>query len=262
MVGDESLKRSKAFLLISYGLLIVFGAAVLLDRGIAEAASGFAEGISDWSESGPSRYNAYLVSFLISIFGNTTVFVPIPYTAVVFIMTSQVGLDPLLLGLISGLGAAMGELTSYALGAGGGRYLEGHGYSKRFSSLHTFLLEHRRLVPLVIYLFAATPLPDDIIMVPLGIIRYGLMRTLIPCFLGKTTLLIIIGFIGSFLSGLGESLLGDPVTGILFDLATIAFIITSVYVIVEYDWSKLLEKATEKPVQSAHYQRPDLCVPP
>ena len=240
------MKRSKAFLLISYGLLIIFVAAVLLDRGIAEAISGFSEGIRDWAESSPSRYNAYLVSFLVSIFGNTTIFIPFPYTAFVFIMTSQFGLDPLLLGLISGLGAAIGEFTSYALGAGGGRYLEGHGHSKRFSSLHTFLLEHRRLVPLVIYLFAATPLPDDIIMVPLGIIRYGLMPSLIPCFLGKTTLLIVIGFFGSLLSGLGESLLGDPVTGILFDLVTIAFIITLVYVIVEYDWSKLLEKVTEK----------------
>lgn len=250
-VGDESLKRSKAFLLISYGLLVTFGAAALIDRGIAESISGFANVIRDWGESGPSRYNAYLVSFLISIFGNTTIFIPFPYTAFVFIMTSQLGLDPLLLGLISGLGAAIGELSSYALGAGGGRYLESHGYSKRFSSLHTFLLEHRRLVPLVIYLFAASPLPDDIIMVPLGIIRYGLMRTLVPCFLGKTTLLIIIGYFGSFLSGLGESLLEDPVTGILFDLVTIAFIITLVYVIVEYDWSKLLEKAAEKPPQSA-----------
>jgi len=239
------LKRSKAFLLISYGLLVTFGAVALVDRGIAESISGFTKGIRDWGERSPSRYNAYLVSFLISIFGNTTIFIPFPYTAFIFIMTSQMGLDPILLGLISGLGAAIGELTSYVLGAGGGRYLEGHGYSKRFSSLHTFLLEHRRLVPLVIYLFAATPLPDDIIMVPLGIIRYGLMPSLIPCFLGKTTLLILIGYFGRFLSGLGESLQEDPVTGILFDLVTIAFIITMVYVIVEYDWSKLLKRAAK-----------------
>ena len=243
---DRSLKRSKALLLITYGLLISFGAAVLLDRGIAESVSGLSNAIRDWGVSSPSRYNAYLVSFLVSIFGNTTIFIPFPYTAFVFIMTSQLGLDPLLLGLISGLGAAIGELTSYALGAGGGRYLEGHGYSKRFSSLHTFLLEHRRLVPLVIYLFAASPLPDDMIMVPLGIIRYGLMRTLVPCFLGKTTLLIIVGYFGSFLSGMGESILEDPVTGILFDMVTIAFIITLVYVIVEYDWSRLLVKASER----------------
>jgi membrane protein YqaA with SNARE-associated domain len=242
-VGEDRLRRSKAFLLASYGLLLILGAAALIDRGIAESVTSLGKGLRDWSKSSPSRMHAYLASFLISIFGNTTIFIPFPYTAIIFIMTSQVGLDPLLLGLISGLGAALGELTSYALGAGGGRYLESHGYTEKFRSLHEFMLGHKRLVPLVIYIFAATPLPDDIITVPLGIIRYGLIQTIIPCFLGKTTMLLCIGYLGSFVSGMGESFQENPVTGMIFDLAMIAFIITLVYVIVEYDWTKLLKNA-------------------
>ena len=235
------MKRSKVLLIASYCLLLILGAAALIDRGIAKYAMGLMKGLRDWSKSSPTRVQAYLASFLISIFGNTTIFIPFPYTAIIFIMTSQVGLDPLLLGLISGLGAAIGELTSYALGAGGGRYLESHGHSKKISPLHEFMLEHRKLVPLVIYIFAATPLPDDVIMVPLGIIRYGLIRTLIPCFLGKTTLLIFIGYFGSFVSGLGKTFGENPMTDMIFELITLAFIITMVYVIVEYDWTKLLK---------------------
>jgi membrane protein YqaA with SNARE-associated domain len=227
--------------LASYGLLCIVAVATIIDSRIAASATGFTKWLRDWSRNSPTRLHAYLVSFLLSIFGNTTIFVPVPYAALIFIMTSQVGLDPLLLGLISGLGAALGELTSYALGAGGGKYLERHGYAQKFSSLHRFMLERRRLIPLVIYAFAATPLPDDVLMVPLGIIRYGLARTLIPTFLGKTTMLLFIAYFGSFVSGLGGGLEENPVISILFDLTVIAFIVTVIYLVVEYDWTRLLK---------------------
>jgi len=235
------MKRSKKLLITAYVLIASFVAIALIDRNVAESVERLSNALRDWSRNSPTRIHAYFASFLLSIVGNTTIFIPFPYAAVVFIMTSQVGLDPLLLGIVSGIGAAIGETTSYALGYGGGKYLEKRGYAEKFGSLHAFLLEHRKLVPLAIYFFAATPLPDDVLMVPLGMLRYGLMRTLIPCCLGKMTMLLFIGYFGSFVSGLGGYLGEDPVFGIIFDAATIFFVVSMVYIIVEFDWAELLK---------------------
>ncbi|MGQ9514021.1 MAG: hypothetical protein ACUVTL_03075 [Thermoproteota archaeon] len=235
------MKRSKKLLIGSYISIAAFVALALIDRGVAESTAEISLALRDWSRNSPTRFHAYLASFFLSIVGNTTIFIPFPYAAIVFIMTSQVGLDPLLLGIISGFGAAMGEVSSYALGFGGGRYLEKHGYAKKFDLLNTLLLEHRRLTPLIIYFFAATPLPDDVLMVPLGILKYGVLSSIIPCFLGKTTMLLFIGYFGSFVSCLGGSFEEDPMIGIFFEALTVGFVITVVYIVVEYDWTKLLK---------------------
>ncbi|MBO3802477.1 MAG: hypothetical protein JTT11_01155 [Candidatus Brockarchaeota archaeon] len=233
------MKRSKKLLLFVYASVALFVVAAFVDRRIADYVEGVSIALRDWSKNSPTAMHAYLACFLLSIVGNTTIFIPFPYAAIVFIMTSQVGLDPLLLGIVSGFGAAAGELASYALGFGGGKYLEKRGYAEKFGSLHAFLLEHRRLLPLAIYVFAATPLPDDALMIPLGMLRYGLVASIVPCFLGKTTMLLFIGYFGSFVSGIGVDL--DPVAGILFDAATVCFVASMVYLVAECDWAKLLK---------------------
>jgi len=43
------------------------------------------------------------------------------------------------------------------------------------------------------FIFALTPLPDDLLFIPLGIMRYNLPKTLLAAFFGKLVMLLIQG---------------------------------------------------------------------
>ena len=60
------------------------------------------------------RAYGYLGAFIISIFGNFTILLPVPYTLTIYAFGAT--LNPLLLGLVCGLGATIGEFSAYILG--------------------------------------------------------------------------------------------------------------------------------------------------
>jgi hypothetical protein len=57
-----------------------------------------------------------------------------------------------------------------------------------------YLINHPKLAPFLIFLFGLTPLNDDMITVPLGIIRYNLKKTIFWCWLGKLGLMLIFSY--------------------------------------------------------------------
>ena len=65
---------------------------------------------------------SYFGVFLVSLIGSASILFPLPSTFVVFF--SAPFLDPFLLGLIGGLGAAIGEFTGYGLGIGGRKLIK------------------------------------------------------------------------------------------------------------------------------------------
>jgi hypothetical protein len=65
--------------------------------------------------------------------------------------------------------------------------------------------------PVLIFIFAATPLPDDAFLIVLGIAGYSIFITLVYCFIGK--------FVLCFLSSaLPIWLVGTPIGDLLFSL--------------------------------------------
>jgi len=69
-----------------------------------------------WQEIQHAEKYGYLGGFLISILGGITI-IPAPSLLVVFTLSHAV--NPLYLGLVSGLGEALGGITVYLTGAGG-----------------------------------------------------------------------------------------------------------------------------------------------
>jgi len=65
---------------------------------------------------------SYFGIFLVSLVGSASIFFPLPSTFVVF--ASALFLNPFLLGLVGGLGAAIGEFTGYGLGVGGRKLIK------------------------------------------------------------------------------------------------------------------------------------------
>jgi len=95
----------------------------------------------------------YLGAFLISLIASATIILPAP--GIVVIMAMGAALNPILLGVVAGLGSAVGELTGYAAGRGG-RALIPTQQQKQFEQIQTLT---KRYGPLILALLAAIPFP-------------------------------------------------------------------------------------------------------
>jgi membrane protein DedA with SNARE-associated domain len=210
--------------------------------------------IEDWLYAFALQYG-YLGVFLISLLGATSIFVPIPYTVVIFILGGLQDafgnwvFEPLWIAVAAGAGAAIGEFSGYLLGVGG-RKVIGDKYKKRMDFLTKLF---KKYGPIAIFVFALTPLPDDLLFIPLGVMRYSLLRAFVPAILGKFFSNLIIAYSGRLsleivkslfgLEGEGTSLLVGTVIGIV--LLIIVFII-----MFKLDWEKRFAKYVDEPKSS------------
>ena len=138
----------------------------------------------------------YFGVFLISVISNATIILPVPSLIFVFLLSGE--LNPILLALLSGLGSAIGELTSYGIGLGGVALTEQKkkhlkkkldGIEKMFQKYGGFW---------VIVLFAATPLPFDIVGLGAGALRYPPKKFFIATFIGKFIISLIVALAGFY----------------------------------------------------------------
>lgn len=122
----------------------------------------------------------YLGIFLISFIASASIFLPVPAFILVFIFGGI--LNPFLIGIFAGAGCALGELSGYFLGRGGRKIIEKK-YKKGLDK-YKKLLKPKIMFPVII-LFAATPLPDDVVGIVCGMIKYDIKKFLISSFIGK-----------------------------------------------------------------------------
>jgi len=149
------------------------------------------------------RYGYFGVFFIALVGGISTLF-PIPYTLTVFGL-SQIGLNPFLLGIIAGIGASIGDSFSYYLGYRGHEILSEKN-QKRFLKLQKIISNYPRIAPILIYFYGAiVPFSDDIILIPLGTMRYKYWKAILPICFGKITLNTYIALGGMFV---GEGISG------------------------------------------------------
>lgn len=125
------------------------------------------------------RELGYLGLFIISIIGNATLIIPAP----VFVAACAMGqvLNPIPVGIVAGLGAAIGELTGYMAGYGGEAIIpEG----KLYQRLHAFMERHGMLA---IFLLAAVPNPIfDVGGIIAGVLKMPVWKFLMAAWIGKS----------------------------------------------------------------------------
>jgi membrane protein YqaA with SNARE-associated domain len=189
----------------------------------------------------------YFGNFLISFLGNATILIPFPYMVVTFILggltnqiTSEFLFDPWLVGLLSGLGATLGEMTGYIIGYTGGQLID----KNQRNSFGEYMNEHPRATPLVVWFLAVTPLPDDVLIIPLGAAKYPWWKVMIPQFIGKTMFMTFIAWSGRIGLDIVGSLIGstDPSSLVsrCVEIASIFLIVLAIYVLVRIDWTKMV----------------------
>ena len=131
----------------------------------------------------------YLGAFLISVIGNATIVLPIPGMLIIFALGAV--FQPLLVGLASGVGAAIGEITGYVVGYSGRSIVQ---RSKLYAGMVDWV---KRWGVVAIFIFTVVPFfPFDLVGIAAGALRYPFWKFLLVCWLGRTLL-----YIGVALSG-------------------------------------------------------------
>jgi membrane protein YqaA with SNARE-associated domain len=175
----------------------------------------------------------YAGAFLISIFGNFTIFFPVPFTITIYAF--GVTLNPLLLGLTCGLGSTIGEFSAYLVGMGGRKVFEGR-YGERLESAK-LLIERYGMA--IIFLFALLPLPDDVILIPLGMMRYDLKKAMIAAFLGKFAMCTIVAYAGRFSYTFVRDIFESG--GIVGGIGSVVLLAIIMIAIMRIDWTRFIE---------------------
>jgi len=139
----------------------------------------------------------YLGAFLSGVLGTSSFMISIfPPQVVVFLMSAPaLGFNPMLVGILAGLGAGMGQFLHYYIGTGG-RFLLSE---KRRASMEKWKARLDRYGVVLIFLFAVTPLtPDDLLWIPLGMMKYPKLKALVSAILGKTVMLVLCAYGGYY----------------------------------------------------------------
>ena len=196
--------------------------------------------IENWLKDFAVQYS-YFGIFVISLLGATSIFVPIPYTIVIFILGGLQTFDPLWIAVAAGLGSAVGEFSGYLIGMGGRKVI-----SDRYKKRMDFLVKlFKKYGPIAIFAFALTPLPDDLLFIPLGVIRYSLLRAFIPALLGKFFSNLIIAYSGRLSLEIVKSIFGVEGEGTSLLVGTVIGIVLLIIVLIimfKVDWEKRFAK--------------------
>src|SRR2546430_3424014 len=177
--------------------------------------------------------NPIRVVCLVRLIGNMIPFFTIPYLLfVITIATGFPGLGLFQIAAVSALGASIGKFVSYGLGYGARRALSGS--RARFDSFRRLLGGSSFLLASV---FAALPLPDDIVFVPLGIIRYSPVKTFIALYSGKFFLTTLITYVARSSQGGLEDLLGG---GLYVSILSAVIVVLVAILLMRVDWEEVL----------------------
>jgi membrane protein YqaA with SNARE-associated domain len=135
----------------------------------------------------------YTGIFLINLIASSTIIIPLP--AAVFVFSFGSILNPFLVGVLAGVGSAIGELTGYALGIGGREILRGK-WKKQIIKVEKLFEKYGGF--LIIFVFAATPLPDDIVGIAGGVMKYPVKKFFVASLLGKIVLNLALAYAGFY----------------------------------------------------------------
>ena len=119
----------------------------------------------------------YLGVFFIELANSATIMFPTPGQSYTFALGFS--LNPLMIGLIGGIGSAIGELTGYAVGAKTGQRFKG---GRLFNRLQKFTM---RWGGFSLFLFATIPGPFEVAGLWAGTVRYPLARFFVFVAFGK-----------------------------------------------------------------------------
>jgi membrane protein DedA with SNARE-associated domain len=184
----------------------------------------------------------YLGVLVISFIGSIIVFIPVPYFPVLVTATLNRNLDPHVIALSSAVGAVAAKMIIF-YGSYYGRNILSSKTKKRIMPLQRLLGKYGWVGA---FTASLTPIPDDLVYIPLGLAKYNPWKFATAVFAGKLLLneMIVAGtiFIGRpFVDMLSAEEI-DPLYLITGAIVTAAVMGLIIYFSLRIDWSKIIGK--------------------
>lgn len=133
----------------------------------------------------------YLGIFLLMFISSATILLPIP--GLVGVPLAGMFLNPLRVGIIGGIGSALGELSGYFAGCGGRVAIE----KNKTEVYKTVKRWMRRNGFLTIFIFAAIPNPFfDVAGIAAGALDCPMWEFLLACLAGKVLKCVVLAYLG------------------------------------------------------------------
>ena len=132
--------------------------------------------------------------FLINFFGSATIFFPTP--AIASVVAGGVLYQPFIVGVVSALGASLGEMVGFFLGFTGKKF-----FIKNHNKLYGIFKDvFRKYGGIAIFVFAFIPNPFfDALGLIAGAFSYSPIRFFVWLFAGKLLRNILLAYLGHFL---------------------------------------------------------------
>ncbi|KFM20747.1 SNARE associated golgi family protein [Marine Group I thaumarchaeote SCGC AAA799-D07] len=182
----------------------------------------------------------YLGLAVVSFFGSLIPFVPVP--SFVLMVTMAVGsqFDIHILALIGAFTATAAKQIIFYISYGGRRIIS----EKTKKRMRPFQKLVKKYGGTAAFVAAATPIPDDIVYIPLGLAKYNPKKFFVATLLGKLVLCYVLVLVSHYM---GLSIL-EPILEDIDDPAPVyigiilfgAVMTTVVILLLRLDWAKIL----------------------
>jgi membrane protein DedA with SNARE-associated domain len=143
-----------------------------------------------------------------------------------------------IIGLIIALGAAFAKGIHYMVTF----FVSGHLSQKRQARLNADANKIRKWAFALLFLVAASPLPDEPVVIPLGLMKYSPGKFFLAYFLGKLTIAIAGAFIGQEANNLFSGWLSPEQIFVGSIIVSIALTVVITIILLKVDLGKLTEK--------------------
>ncbi len=184
----------------------------------------------------------YLALSLVSFFGSLIPFIPIPSFVVLATMAVGDQFNIHILAILGAVTTTFAKMIIFYVSYGGGRIIS-ENTRKRMKPFERLVKKYGGGAA---FIAAATPIPDDLVYIPLGLAKYNPKRFFVATLTGKFVLSYTIVLIAHFV---GLSIL-DPLLENIEDTSTIylgmivfgVILTVMIILLLRLDWEKILGK--------------------
>lgn len=191
----------------------------------------------------------YVGLALVSFFGSLIPFVPLPSFILLATMSAGDKFNIHYLVLIAAITSTVAKQVIFLISYGGRRIIA----EKTRKRMRPFERLVKRYGAAAAFVAAATPIPDDLIYVPLGLARYNPLRFFISTLVGKIVLCYAIVLISHFFGmNYVEPILenvNDPTVVYVGFAVFVAMMLAAVLIMLRLNWERLLGRFAPWTVQ-------------
>lgn len=148
--------------------------------------------------------------------------------------------NPLMIGFLVAFAAATAKFIHYLVMFFAGRYVS----EKRLKRIDVESPVLRKWAPIALFVVAATPIPDEPVIVPLGLIRYNPGKLFIAYFLGK----LLVSFAGAYFGVFTHHILGSMIDENVLIVISIVLTVIVTVILLKVDVSKLVERKFKRKI--------------